>query len=952
MLSLAVNLLALSTVVRSSAPHGPWDEFNFAPTSRTVYPAVVRYVEGSVQAANNLVANQGSATLAVNGSWVALDFGKEVGGLISLNFEDVSSTSSIALSFTESPSFISPLTSDDSTNSSPNMSYDGVLHVPSPLPSGYWVQPAARLRGGFRFLTIVLNSNDPVTISNVSCSLSFMPHFDNLRKYSGYFYAMDPAFRDQNFLTKIWYSGAYTVQTNTVPLHTGRQVPVVKSPGWQNNATLGVAGPIIVDGAKRDRAVWPGDMGVSVPTQFVSTNDLLPTKNALSTMFVAQNPTTGALPESGPPLSQQGSDTYHAWTLIGLHNYFLYSGDVDWLQTVWVNYTKAVAFLENKVDNSGLMNVTGLRDWGRQGGGGHNAEELAGYLNETDLSAGWSRNASALKTIYNEVFWMPELGMYRDNISTTLCPQDANSMAILYNLTTSEDQAASISAGLEKNWNDIGAVAPELPDNISPFIGSLEVSAPISVRSMKSRDRVVYIQLSAHFQSGNDARAMDLLRREWGYMLYTNLSVQSTLLEGYTGNGSLLYRSYQGYSYDAAYTSHSHGWSTGPTNALSFYVLGLIVTAPQGSMWSIAPHLSGLSAAEGGYETPMGWFGAKWTSSAKMFTLSIDVPAGTQGVVKLPVNGHTMVDERSVTADEHRSLELKGVRKKSLSNEFLRKVSLLWVLDALQLFLISHALYYFLVSHFNQADVLEVSIWSLNLEIGVSVVITFIVRSFFTVRLWHLSEKNKVLVVLIIILSLAQVGEYDSLQVARSSVVDQYSPVTLEGLGLAMCALTFVVMRFDRLPTFMAPLSVQMAAAVAADVMITGPLVYYLNRNRTGFRKTNSLINRLILWSVNTALLTGVFELLQLLTWVTMTDTLVFLGFHLVLGKLYTNSMLAMLNGRKSLRANFENQIVDTSTLRIAPQTGAEQTTEIVLDSQVSFTTPSESKARIHRFPI
>ena len=32
---------------------------------------------------------------------------------------------------------------------------------------------------------------------------------------------------------------------------------------------------------------------------------------------------------------------------------------------------------------------------------------------------------------------------------------------------------------------------------------------------------------------------MDLLRREWGYMLYTNLSVQSTLLEGFTASGSL-----------------------------------------------------------------------------------------------------------------------------------------------------------------------------------------------------------------------------------------------------------------------------------------------------------------------------------------------------------------------------------------------------------------------------
>lgn len=33
-----------------------------------------------------------------------------------------------------------------------------------------------------------------------------------------------------------------------------------------------------------------------------------------------------------------------------------------------------------------------------------------------------------------------------------------------------------VSAGLEKNWVEIGAVAPELPDNVSPFISGLEVS--------------------------------------------------------------------------------------------------------------------------------------------------------------------------------------------------------------------------------------------------------------------------------------------------------------------------------------------------------------------------------------------------------------------------------------------------------------------------------------------
>jgi hypothetical protein len=52
----------------------------------------------------------------------------------------------------------------------------------------------------------------------------------------------------------------------------------------------------------------------------------------------------------------------------------LYSGDIAWVRQVWANYTKAVAFLEGKVDKTGLMNVTGLRDWARLGGGGYNSE--------------------------------------------------------------------------------------------------------------------------------------------------------------------------------------------------------------------------------------------------------------------------------------------------------------------------------------------------------------------------------------------------------------------------------------------------------------------------------------------------------------------------------------------------------------------------------------------------
>ncbi|KAI0084355.1 Six-hairpin glycosidase, partial [Irpex rosettiformis] len=639
------QLVTLSLSVAASAPSGPWDAFNFAPTSRTVRPVHIREVQGAVKNADGLLSVSGQATLTTNESWVTVDFGKEVGGLISMDIHPVASSAGLAFSFTESPEFISPFTSDDSAMSALNMSYDGILHLPNPLPKGFWTQPSPTLRGGFRYLTIVSTSTGAVSISNITCAISFMPHVDNLRDYSGYFYSTDPEFHDKDFLTKIWYSGAYTVQTNTIPLHTGRQIPTVPSPGWFNNATVGVAGPIIVDGAKRDRAVWPGDMGVAVPTQFVSTNDLLPARNALATMFAAINPTTGELPMSGPPLSIQGSDTYHMWTLIGTHNYYLYSGDLDWLKDVWTNYTKAVGFVTEKVGASGLMNITEPEDWARLGGGGISAEgnallykvltnsaDLATAVKEPLLSSTWAKNATSLKSRFNEVFWSQDQGMYRDNDTTTLCPQDANSIAILYGLTTSAEQANSISEGLTKNWNSLGAIAPELPDTIAPFIGSLE--------------------LQAHFESGNDARAMDLLHREWGYMLYTNLSVQSTLLEGYTANGSLGYRSYRGHNYDSAYTSHAHGWSTGPTSALTFYVLGLQVTSPQGRTWSLQPHTSGLSHAEGGFTTPLGWYGIRWQIDGNNTTFSINIrtPAGTTGTLALPTFKEVTIDgQRSRT---------------------------------------------------------------------------------------------------------------------------------------------------------------------------------------------------------------------------------------------------------------------------------------------------------------
>jgi hypothetical protein len=72
-------ILAIATGVKSLAPSGPWDEFNFAPKTRTVYATSIRHVEPTVSGSDNLLLpTGGSATLEGEGAWVTLDFGKEV----------------------------------------------------------------------------------------------------------------------------------------------------------------------------------------------------------------------------------------------------------------------------------------------------------------------------------------------------------------------------------------------------------------------------------------------------------------------------------------------------------------------------------------------------------------------------------------------------------------------------------------------------------------------------------------------------------------------------------------------------------------------------------------------------------------------------------------------------------------------------------------------------------
>jgi hypothetical protein len=584
------------------------------------------------------------------------DFGIEVGGIASITYT-ANGTGEIGLAFSEASTWIGEWS--DASNGK-FAGRDGALYFNiAGAGQGNYTMPDKVMRGGFRYMTafLITPSNAWVNITDVQLEISFQPTWANLRAYQGYFYCND------ELLNRIWYAGAYTLQTNAVPANTGRWVPMLAN-GWANNGTLGPGDTIIVDGAKRDRAVWPGDMGIAVPSSFVSTGDLDSVRNALQVMYDYQNP-DGSFPEAGPPLLQQNSDTYHMWTMIGTYNYMLYTSNAPFVQKNWSKYMKAMGYIYGKVDSSGLLNQTGTRDWARWQTGFNNTQAnvilyhtlktsatLAGWMNDrTNLSKTWTQRASSLQIAINKYCFDDSYGAFRDNAtSANLHPQDANSMAVLFGVVNaSSSTASSISTRLTDNWSPIGAVAPELPENISPFISSFEIQAHLTV--------------------GETARALDLIRRSWGWYANHRNGTGSTVIEGYRVKGTFGYRSERGYGYDPSYVSHAHGWSSGPTSALTEFVVGLSVTEPAGRTWSLKPQFGDLKNAEAGFTTWIGKFQAKWAKTASGYTLSFSMPTSTSGVVGFPslggadviiVNGKALPTEQYALENGRYIVTLKG----------------------------------------------------------------------------------------------------------------------------------------------------------------------------------------------------------------------------------------------------------------------------------------------------
>jgi hypothetical protein len=146
------------------------------------------------------------------------------------------------------------------------------------------------------------------------------------------------------------------------------------------------------------------------------------------------------------------------------------------------------------------------------------------------------------------------------------------------------------------------------------------------------------MEVAARFVANDDQSALDLIRLEWGYMLNAPTGTASTFWEGYLDDGT--------FGYGGSYMSAAHGWSTGPTFAMTQYVLGIAPDTAAGNTYHVIPHVGDLTHAEGSLSMAPGAVVAVSFDHAACgdFTERVDsstLGGGTVGVLGVPKFGST-----------------------------------------------------------------------------------------------------------------------------------------------------------------------------------------------------------------------------------------------------------------------------------------------------------------------
>ncbi len=395
-----------------------------------------------------------------------------------------------------------------------------------------------------------------------------------------------------------------------------------------------------MDGAKRDRDPYDGDLAVSALTDYLTHDVKAAATNVLADLANHQR-ADGYIPPASINDYTLPLFEYPLYWAIDSWEYALYNGVAGYATQYYPNMVKLLnTWYPSVTDSNGLL------DKGMNGTGGYgdyaflprsgevtyyndlyvlalkDASRLAARLGDSANATAWRERAASVASAINAHLWDPTAGAYLDSSTGPVShPQDANGWAVV--------------AGVARGSRATDALDYLSAHTQTPYGNSFwDNNTVVSDGTSRVYAFTSYPELVARFETGMTSSALDEIGRLYGCM--TNNDPGLTDWEGISSGCSM---------YEGAYTSAAHGWSTGVLPVLTNELLGVQPTAPAFGRWLIGPHPGTVAWAEGQVPTPRGAISTmfKQDPASATFTLRSTVPANSTGTIAVPAVGATSV---------------------------------------------------------------------------------------------------------------------------------------------------------------------------------------------------------------------------------------------------------------------------------------------------------------------
>jgi alpha-L-rhamnosidase len=498
------------------------------------------------------------------GTYVVIDFGKEVTGYPIIEIDGAAGGEIIDMGYGEA------LQNPDGEVLPPASDITGILN---PDRSGvhyadrYICRPGKQRfetfdKRAFRYMQLdVRNLSTPIEVGPVHLNFSTYP-VENRGAFSC----------SDTLLHRIWETGRWTVQLSMEDSYS--------------------------DSPWRERAQWWGDVRIEALVSYYCFGDHLLVRQGLR--HIAQSQNADGLTMAVYPTEWTGGllPTYTLLWVISLLDYYEYTADIEFVRELLPVIHLAMGYFDRFRNTDGLLeNVPHwlFVDWTGVETAGESASVNALYHGALLAAAALSREGG-----------FPDQGSSYDNVADRVrSGMHAHLWNPAINLFHDSRIRGKLSARISEHancWAIIFGVAND--DMVQRIVESVFSKQLTTVRA--ATPYFSFYVLCALGKAGRHHEALDYIRNRWKRMLDWGAT---TWWETWEPKASLC-----------------HGWSSGPSYFLQAEILGIRAGAPGWNEIHVTPHPGDLAWARGRVATRHGDILVEWKSE-RDFSMTVTIPS-------------------------------------------------------------------------------------------------------------------------------------------------------------------------------------------------------------------------------------------------------------------------------------------------------------------------------------